>query len=87
MAGLHSIVHVFVGFVCHVATSTSVKPAVHSAGFVYSKYLDTNMISLTCTATHLPSDAKYLYTVDLEHKKLGTEGTSLVIASLKSHGE
>ena len=74
----------FEELIAYVVTSVSSET---SRGFVFREYHDSGMMSLTCLATHLPREAKYLYTVDMERKPLAVRGEFLVIASLKSHGE
>ena len=57
-------------------------------GFSLSGFPDTGMLTLTCSATHLPRDVTDLYHVDMSRKSINRTGSKYrVIASLKPTGE
>ena len=57
-------------------------------GFSLSGSPDIGMLTLTCSATHLPRDVTYMYHVDMSRKSINRTGSkSRVIASLKPTGE
>ena len=57
-------------------------------GFRLRQLKGSPMTSLKCSATHIPSDVIDLYSINIAYRHTSRAGgKSLVIGSLKAHGE